>query len=75
MLDLARPVRPDDLRTVAKAIRLTGERRPGRPGPGYRADSDAVLEGAGYTPDGIAHLRALGRSDGGVRARTRCPGE
>jgi len=59
VLDLDHPARPD-LKVVASAIRLDGERLRGRPGPGYGADTAAVLAEAGYTPDEIAQLRALG---------------
>lgn len=59
VLDLPHPARPD-LRVVANAIRLDGQRLSGRAGPGYGADSDAVLAGAGYTEAEIAQLRALG---------------
>jgi crotonobetainyl-CoA:carnitine CoA-transferase CaiB-like acyl-CoA transferase len=59
VLDLPHPARPD-LKVVANAIRLDGQRLPGRAGPGYGADSEAVLAEAGYTPAEIAQLRALG---------------
>ncbi|WP_207622916.1 CaiB/BaiF CoA transferase family protein [Falsiroseomonas algicola] len=59
VLDLPHPARPD-LKVVANAIRLDGQRLPGRAGPGYGADSEAVLTEAGYTPAEIAQLRALG---------------
>ncbi|MGG5809274.1 CaiB/BaiF CoA transferase family protein [Falsiroseomonas sp. CW058] len=59
VLDLPHPARPD-LKVVASAIRLNGATLPGRAGPGYGADSDAVLAEAGYTRDEIAQLRALG---------------
>ncbi|WP_237213619.1 CaiB/BaiF CoA transferase family protein [Falsiroseomonas oryziterrae] len=59
VLNLPHPARPD-LKVVASAIRLDGQRLQGRPGPGYGADTAAVLAEAGYTADEIAHLRALG---------------
>jgi crotonobetainyl-CoA:carnitine CoA-transferase CaiB-like acyl-CoA transferase len=59
VLGLDHPARPD-LKVVASAIRLDGARLKGRPGPGYGADSVAVLGAAGYTEEEIAHLRALG---------------
>ena len=59
VLDLPHPARPD-LKVVANAIRLDGQRLPGRAGPGYGADSEAVLAEAGYTQTEIAQLRALG---------------
>lgn len=59
ILDLPHPARPD-LKVVANAIRLDGQRLPGRAGPGYGADSEAVLAEAGYTPAEITQLRALG---------------
>lgn len=59
VLPLDHPTRPG-LKVVASAIRLDGQRLAARPGPGYGADSAAVLAEAGYTPDDITHLRALG---------------
>ncbi|SFK31197.1 CaiB/BaiF CoA transferase family protein [Falsiroseomonas stagni] len=59
ILDLPHPARPD-LKVVASAIRLDGKRLPGRAGPGYGADSEAVLVEAGYTREEVAQLRALG---------------
>ncbi len=59
ILDMPHPARPD-LKVVSSAIRLDGQRLPARPGPGYGADSAAVLAEAGYSADEIAHLRALG---------------
>lgn len=59
VLQLDHPMRPD-LMTVASAIQLDGQRLRGRPAPGYGADTARVLEGAGYTPEEIAQLRALG---------------
>jgi crotonobetainyl-CoA:carnitine CoA-transferase CaiB-like acyl-CoA transferase len=59
VLGLAHPLRPD-LATVASAIRLDGARLAGRPGPGYGADTAAVLAESGYTVEEIAQLRALG---------------
>lgn len=59
VLNLPHPARPD-LKVVASAIRLNGTTLTGRPGPGYGADSAAVLAEAGYTADEIGHLRALG---------------
>ncbi len=59
VLDLPHPARPD-LKVLANAIRIDGQRLPGRAGPGYGADTAAVLGAAGYTADEIAQLRALG---------------
>jgi crotonobetainyl-CoA:carnitine CoA-transferase CaiB-like acyl-CoA transferase len=59
VLPLDHPARPD-LKVVASAIRLDGQRLQGRPGPGYGADTASVLATAGYTEDEIAQLRALG---------------
>jgi crotonobetainyl-CoA:carnitine CoA-transferase CaiB-like acyl-CoA transferase len=59
VLDLPHPARPD-LKVLASPIRLNGARLPGRAGPGYGADTAAVLAEAGYTTDEIAQLRALG---------------
>lgn len=59
VMTLDHPARPD-LKVVASAIRSDGARLSGRPGPGYGADTDAVLAEAGYTQDEIAQLRALG---------------
>jgi crotonobetainyl-CoA:carnitine CoA-transferase CaiB-like acyl-CoA transferase len=59
VLTLDHPARPD-LKVVASAIRSDGARLSGRPGPGYGADTGAVLAEAGYTEDEIAQLRALG---------------
>jgi crotonobetainyl-CoA:carnitine CoA-transferase CaiB-like acyl-CoA transferase len=59
VLNLDHPARPD-LKVVASAIRLDGQRLKGRPGPGYGADTAGVLAEAGYTEDEIAQLRALG---------------
>jgi crotonobetainyl-CoA:carnitine CoA-transferase CaiB-like acyl-CoA transferase len=59
VLDLPHPARAD-LKVVANAIRLDGQRLAGRAGPGYGADSAAVLAEAGYTAAEIAELRALG---------------
>jgi succinate--hydroxymethylglutarate CoA-transferase len=59
VLGLDHSARPD-LKVVASAIRLDGERLKGRPGPAYGADTAAVLAEAGYTAEEIAQLRALG---------------
>jgi len=59
VLDLPHPTR-SDLKVMASPIRLNGARLPGRAGPGYGADTASVLSEAGYTPDEIAQLRALG---------------
>ncbi len=59
VLDLPHPARPD-LKVVASAIRLNGARLTGRAGPGYGADSASVLAAAGYSPEEVAQLRALG---------------
>jgi crotonobetainyl-CoA:carnitine CoA-transferase CaiB-like acyl-CoA transferase len=59
VMTLDHPARPD-LKVVASAIRSDGARLSGRPGPGYGADTGAVLAEAGYTEDEIAQLRALG---------------
>jgi crotonobetainyl-CoA:carnitine CoA-transferase CaiB-like acyl-CoA transferase len=59
ILDLPHPAR-SDLKVVASAIRLDGQRLPARHGPAYGADGAAVLAEAGYSAEEIAHLRALG---------------
>ena len=59
VMTLDHPARPG-LKVVASAIRSDGARLSGRPGPGYGADTGAVLAEAGYTEDEIAQLCALG---------------
>jgi crotonobetainyl-CoA:carnitine CoA-transferase CaiB-like acyl-CoA transferase len=59
ILNLPHPRRAD-LKTVASAIRLDGQRLAGQPAPGYGADTDAALAAAGYGAEEIAQLRALG---------------
>jgi len=59
VMNLDHPLRPE-LKVVSSAVRLDGARITGRPGPAYGGDTAAVLAEAGYTPDEIAHLRALG---------------
>lgn len=59
VLDLPHPARPD-LKVAANAIHLNGQRLSGRAGPGYGADTAAVLTEAGYSDDDIAQLRAWG---------------
>jgi len=49
-----------DLRTVASPIRLDGARPAARPGPGLGADTDRILDQAGYTAAEIAELRTNG---------------
>jgi crotonobetainyl-CoA:carnitine CoA-transferase CaiB-like acyl-CoA transferase len=55
-------VHPDrsDLRVLANPIRLDGERLPNRAGPLLGADTEAVLDEAGYDGAEIAELRAAG---------------
>jgi succinate---hydroxymethylglutarate CoA-transferase len=48
------------MRMLANPIRLDGQRPALRPGPALGADTDAVLSGAGLTPDEIAALREQG---------------
>ena len=57
---VAHPDQPDGLRVLANPIRLDGERLPSRAAPKLGADSDAVLDEAGYAADEIAALRAAG---------------
>jgi len=60
MLDeVAHPDRPA-LRVLNNPIRLDGERLPNRAGPLLGADTDSVLAEAGFAPDEIAGLRAVG---------------
>jgi succinate--hydroxymethylglutarate CoA-transferase len=59
VLHLPHPARPD-LKVVANAIHLNGQRLPGRAGPGHGADSAALLAEAGYDAAEIAQLRAWG---------------
>ncbi|MBU8539590.1 CaiB/BaiF CoA transferase family protein [Falsiroseomonas tokyonensis] len=59
VLELPHPAR-GDLKVVASAIKLDGQRLPGCAAPAHGADSAAVLAEAGYTETEIAQLRALG---------------
>lgn len=49
-----------DMRALANPIRIDGARLPNRAAPLLGADTDAVLEEAGFDPDEIARLKADG---------------
>ena len=57
---VAHPDRPEGMRVLANPIKLDGERLPLAAAPKLGADTDAVLDEAGFTSREIAELRARG---------------
>ena len=57
---VAHAAKPDGLRVLSNPIRIDGARLPKRASPALGADTDAVLDEAGFTASEIARLRADG---------------
>lgn len=60
MRDQVRHPEKGSIDVLASPIKLDGKRLPNRAAPELGADSDAILEDLGYSPDDIATLRAGG---------------